>query len=306
VRAFPKGEKIEELHLHWLHPYIRGGNLLRRFIYASRILIELQILKWRRVGVVWTVHNLTSHDTSSPKLEKWLSKRVAKRAAQLIVHSEGAKSDVISEFDAQPEKLVIVPHGSYEQAYGEQMSKQHARNMLKLPQDIPIVLFFGLVRPYKNVLKILEAWPRVKSTLPSAQLLVSGSAPDVHHRAEVEEQAATLDGVTLDLQFIPDELVSAHFCAADLVVLPFSKSLTSGTISLAETYGTPVVVPFVEGARNARHATYAKSLSSEDLAEAICSAFSIAEESPPQATVSVSWDNIAAEHIRAYKRARLS
>lgn len=305
VRSLPKGDKIEVLHLHWLHPYLRGGSLLRRFFYASRILLELQILKWRRVGLVWTVHNLASHDTKSPKLEKWLSKWVTKNAAQLIVHSEGAKSDVVAQFGAPLDKVVVIPHGSYEQAYGEQISKELARDMLSLPREIPLVLFFGLVRPYKNVLKILDAWPKVKSNMPDAKLLISGSAPDIHHRSEVEKKAATLNDVQLKLEFIPDELVTAHFCAADIVVLPFAKSLTSGTISLAETYATPVVVPSVEGTRNARNATYAKSLCPADLAEAIYSAFKTINEKTVRETVTISWDEIAADHIKAYERARL-
>jgi beta-1,4-mannosyltransferase len=246
-RALAGAHRVDVLHLHWLTPYLRGKNYPGNVVYALKLLLDLRLVKARGVSLVWTVHNLVSHESTTPKLEIWLSRRLAALADALIVHSEPAKEAVINQFNVRAEKITIIPHGDFADAYGEKVPRSEARRRLAIDPQVPVFLFFGMIRPYKGVENLLKTWKQTPSLHQRALLVIAGDARDPNLATSVSLTAADNHNVHLHMKFIPDDDVPMFFGAADYVVLPFTQSLTSGSLALAQTYSVPVVAAMTEG-----------------------------------------------------------
>jgi len=238
---------VEVLHLHWLTPYLKGESYPAKVVYGLKFLLDLKIVKARDVRIIWTIHNLVSHETTTPKLEIWLSRRLAALADAVIVHSEGAKVAVMEQFKLSAGKFVISPHGNFGDAYGEKVPRAESRQRLGLDQQIPVFLFFGMIRPYKGVEALLRVWKQTPPLHQHAVLIIAGDARDPNLAKSVSLAASDNLNVHLHMRFIPEDEVPVFFGAADYVVLPFTQSLTSGSLALAQTYSVPVVAAMTEG-----------------------------------------------------------
>jgi glycosyltransferase involved in cell wall biosynthesis len=103
----------------------------------------------------------------------------------------------------------------------------------------PVVLFFGLLRPYKGVDVLLEAWRRADRP-PGAQLWIAGMPRmDVSgvHGADVRTA----------LRFVSASELAGAFRAADLVVLPYREIDQSGVLFTALAFGKPLLLSAVGG-----------------------------------------------------------
>lgn len=289
------------LHLHWPTPFLRAQGRALRAAYCVRTLLDLALVRRAGIRVVWTVHNLVTHDTPTPRLERWFSARLARLADRLIAHSPAAADEIVVQLGVPRQKIAIIPHGSFAAAYGPPLPREEARAALNIPKDAPLALFFGLIRPYKGVPNLLRAWTALGDRRGEALLLIAGEALDPNHAAEVRRLAAGSCGVHLDLRRIPDAEVPTLMSAADIVVLPFQNSLTSGTVHLAADYGRIVVVPRVPGAADAAGAVVAASTAPDVLAAALLEGFAAATRAPASAPTN-DWSSIAARHADIFKQ----
>ena len=100
----------------------------------------------------------------------------------------------------------------------------------------------GLIRPYKGVDVLLEAWPAVRERVPAATLLVAG-------RPMMDIAALPVDqpGVVFLPRFLSDAELAAALRRADLVVLPYRRIDNSGVLAAALAFGAPLVMSDVGG-----------------------------------------------------------
>ncbi|MBM9594008.1 glycosyltransferase [Roseitranquillus sediminis] len=301
-RAVLPQPRPDLLHLHWPSAYLRSRHPAARAAYCMRTLMDLSLVRRAGIPVVWTVHNLVSHDTPTPRLERWFSARLAALADGLIVHSEAARAEVTGQLGAAEEKVTVIPHGSFRPAYGELPSRAEARAALGIEVERPLVLFFGMIRPYKGVPNLLRAWSGLKGRRGDALLLVVGLAQDPKHSAEIEALAAQTDNIRLDLRFVEDAEVPVLMAATDLLVLPFGQSLTSGTVRLARDYNVPVVVPRVPSATDAVGAILAENTGPEALGDSILRGLQPVRWANAPAHVSDDWLGIAEQHASTFSK----
>ncbi|MEM6498663.1 MAG: glycosyltransferase [Pseudomonadota bacterium] len=290
------------LHLHWPSAYLRDPRPKLRAIYCERTLIDLTLVRKASIPVVWTVHNLVSHDTSVPMLEKRFSRRLAHLADALVVHSMSAQATVISELGVEPCKTCVIPHGSLSDAYGPAPERSVARTALGLPTEVPVALFFGMIRPYKGVVNLLRAWDALVEHRCEAILFIAGKALDEKYGTEVAELAAQIPSVRLDLRFVPDSEVPLLMAAADLFVVPFSQSLTSGTVRLAQDYDLPVVAPRLPGTADEPGIMYVDGSGIDALGETILEALNRYRDRPRVKAKINTWNEIASKHASLYQR----
>jgi glycosyltransferase involved in cell wall biosynthesis len=104
-------------------------------------------------------------------------------------------------------------------------------------------LFFGNVRPYKNVPLLIEAFRAVSHAQRDVQLVIAGQPGRMMEVDELQRLAAADSRVRLALEFIPDEKVPLYMGAADVVVLPFNSILNSGSVFLALSFNRAVLAP---------------------------------------------------------------
>jgi glycosyltransferase involved in cell wall biosynthesis len=107
-----------------------------------------------------------------------------------------------------------------------------------------VILFFGLIRPYKGLDLLLDAVSR----LPTVELIVAGEPyMNIHALKERSGREDLVGRVHWHTDFIPADNVATYFSAADAVVLPYKKATNSGVGLTAVAFGKPLVVTPVGG-----------------------------------------------------------
>jgi beta-1,4-mannosyltransferase len=247
-RIFPLYEAarcfdVDVVHLHWVTPFLPAVALPLYVLYAARFMLDIALTRLSGKNVVWTIHNKVSHEARYPRLEMSIRRRIARMVDAMIVHSQEIQREMAHDFGLPLASFAVVPHASYGNTYGDEIDGIEAREMLGLPQSGRVFLNFGLMRRYKGLKRLLDAWSASGLGEAGNTLVLAGEFNDPVFREEITNQASLLRGVRLDLGRVPDERVRIYFSACDVVVLPFQKILTSGSLHLALTFGKPIVAP---------------------------------------------------------------
>lgn len=233
------------LHLHWLHSFLTRATYTKSLVSSAIFLLQLLILRVLGVEIVWTVHNLKNHDNKFLSLERVCRSLVAKICHSLIVHCDAVQGDVIKILNLKdPNKIHAVPHGNYIDSYQNSISRESARNILNLTNSGTTFLFLGLIRPYKGVPELIDAFSATNN-LEDAHLLIAGKVwgEDKNFRNLIDEKVENTSNATLVPEFIADEDLQLYFNACDVVVFPYKDILTSGAVLLAMSFGKACIAP---------------------------------------------------------------
>ena len=229
------------LHLHWVNELIAHlvwpqNALLRRFKRWC-LWMDVMLVRARGTRVVWTVHNLVSHESPDPGAEMAARRLLAGCCSHLVVHSASAVRELETAWAMDlSHRASVVPHGNYDGCYPMAQGESAAlRQRLGIPTDALCILFFGAVRRYKGVLALVQAMGKVQRQ--DVRLIVAGKPNEASLKAELESAAVADKRIVLALEFIPDEAVASYFSLAHAVVVPFERTLTSGSVVLAMTLG---------------------------------------------------------------------
>ncbi len=98
-----------------------------------------------------------------------------------------------------------------------------------------MVLCFGLIRPYKGIDLLLDAWGQ---GLDGAELWIVGMARMDTSRLRARAPAS----VRFDERFVADDELPALFGRAQLVVLPYREAEASGVLFTALAFGRPLLL----------------------------------------------------------------
>jgi glycosyltransferase involved in cell wall biosynthesis len=189
---------------------------------------------------------LTAHDVlpREPRRGQLAGQRALyERMDAIVVHSEHGAARLRDELGLASALIHVIPHGPLtgltEQPADAAPPPELAAGATA---DGPIVLCFGLLRPYKGIDVLLEAWRRAR--LPAgAQLWIAGMP-----RMDVASLlAAAPPDVRFALRFISGAELAGTFRAADLVVLPYREIDQSGVLFTALAFGRPLLLSAVGG-----------------------------------------------------------
>jgi glycosyltransferase involved in cell wall biosynthesis len=195
----------------------------------------------RRVApLALTVHDTTPFRGASTSPIQYLgSESVYDMFDQLIVHTRISRDELVAR-GVPPSKISIIPHGILQ--YPSQASENETDN----PRTI---LFFGTIKPYKNIETLLEAYAKLPAeTCEKVELRIAGN-PQMDVRP-LRERATTLgiqSSVHWDFRFVPDAEVPRLFSDADLIVFPYDDIDQSGALLTALQYETPIVATDIAG-----------------------------------------------------------
>jgi glycosyltransferase involved in cell wall biosynthesis len=201
-------------------------------------------LRWQGIPSLALVHNALPHERHL--FDDQFSRFFLQACRGHIVMSEAVASDVRSLCGSEV-ALEQIEHPVYER-FGEPVEREDARRQLNLPEDTPVLLFFGFIREYKGLHVLLEAMPRIREEIPRVRLVIAGEAYDdaERYRSLIREHDLE-DAVVWHDGYIPGDDVPAYFGAADLVVQPYVSATQSGVAQIAFHFETPMVVTDVGG-----------------------------------------------------------
>ena len=237
------------LHLHWTNKILEAAETeLDARTALDAFLGRLDRFRSGGGHVVWTAHNAIPHDARRPLLEATLQQGIVDRATFVHVLAARTPTDVAQWFTIPPDKVVHVPHPSYRGAYLDSQSREQARLELGLEPDETVYALLGAIKPYKGTDRLLDAFDTISAQAGGRRRLLVAGLPDKTGAADAFlERCEIHPFVVVHARTIPADDMQLFLHAADVVVLPYLRSLNSGVLLLAFTFGVPVVAPAVGG-----------------------------------------------------------
>ncbi len=231
------------LHLHWLNlPLKTVTTVVDAERAVDAFLARLDRFLDAGGRIVWTVHNILAHGSRFEAVEARMLAAVAQRSTVVHVMAKGTREYVAPYYDIPADRVLHVAHPSYVGAYEDYVSRQQARHQLGLLPDELVYLVVGAVRAYKGLTDLLDAWD-ILPAHPPRRLVIAGPVGRDPGTPELVERAVVHPSVVIHGQHIPASQMQLFLRAADVAVLPYIRSLNSGALMLALTFGLPVVVP---------------------------------------------------------------
>ncbi len=201
-----------------------------------------------RRPLVFICHNVLPHEAKW--WDPWLARLALRWGTRLIVQSAEEEKRLLS-FLARAQ-VVVAPHPVYDMFAHERIPKEKAREQLELPPNVPVLLFFGIVREYKGLRDLLTALPDVRARLGRVILIVAGEFwQDKRPYLQMIEQLGLSDSVLVEDRYIPNEDVALYFSAADVLVAPYRQVTGSGALQMARGFDIPVVTTYITQDRKA-------------------------------------------------------
>lgn len=180
------------------------------------------------------IHNLVPHEKRF--FDEGFNRFFLKSYDGFIVLSDSVQQDVLN---VCPEaKIKVLSHPSYQQ-YGKRISKAEARQKLGIDSSKKTLLFFGLIRPYKGLSMLLEAFSRFDD---SFQLIIAGEVYGERSDYDRLIKQSLNQNIHFHDQFIPNEQVQDYFSCADLCVLPYLSATQSGIKAMCDAFSLPTLV----------------------------------------------------------------
>lgn len=226
-----------------------------RFAFAAPDVIHVQYLpmfrwqlpldRWflgfcRRRGskIVLTVHDLLPHDSGEAYRRTFLE--LYRFVDGIICHSDHVKSRLAAEFAVAETKVWVIPHGPFFYDLPEAGSED-AIESFQLEPDSVMVLWQGIIFPYKGIDLLLRAWQRVEAA-DDAYLVIAGTgAPDFLEQIRMQVRDLGLKRVKLHFRFVSTEELVALYRAAEVVVYPYRSITTSGALATGLALGKAIV-----------------------------------------------------------------
>jgi glycosyltransferase involved in cell wall biosynthesis len=254
---------------------------------------------------------MTAHYVLPPRPNRRqvaVARRAFGRMDAVIVHSEHGARRLREEVGLDPARVRVIPHGAFD--YLTRLPDEKP-----LPAELegaegPVILFFGLLRPYKGLDTLLEAFRAVSG----AELWIVGN-PRVD-LAPLQAMARRCQGKVRFLsRFVEDAEIPAIFRSADMIALPYRDAEHSGVVYTALAFGKPLILSSVGGFPElaSRHGA-ARIVPPENPGELAGAMFELIEDESERANLGAaarraaetefSWDAVASQTLGLYEELR--
>jgi glycosyltransferase involved in cell wall biosynthesis len=257
---------LDDIDWYWIPGLFRDLRSLRtwkpRFVIFEwwtgtvlhTYLVIALMARLRGASIIVEFHEvLDSSEDRMPFARAWvwaLGRIFFRLASAFVIHSDEDRLPLEKRYGLQGRPSVLIQHGPFNHhvADGAQAPSPHlSRN--GVPPEAVNLLYFGVIRPYKGLEDLVEAfhsldddevqrfWLTVVGETWEGWDLPIKNLTRGRHR----------DRVTLVNRFVDDDEVAARFAGADAVVLPYHRSSASGPAHTAMSNGLPLVVTAVGG-----------------------------------------------------------
>jgi glycosyltransferase involved in cell wall biosynthesis len=215
------GHDVDVVHYQWLTLEAVDATLLAR-----------------GVPRVFTSHNVLRRGAG--RLREEGARRVAAAVDAVVVHTRAGAHAITDRYGADPAKVHVIPHGAF-----DYLARQPRE--APLPPELaavegPVILCFGVLRPYKGVDVLIEAFEGIEG----AELWIVGRPwMDVEPLRAV---AARANGTVRFVdRFVAEVELPAYFRRADVVALPYRDIDQSGVLYTALAFGKAIVASAIGG-----------------------------------------------------------
>lgn len=200
-------------------------------------------LKKAGIPVIAITDNVIPHEKR--KGDRLFTRYFLKRCDGFVVMAKSVEQD-LRTFLKDP-KVVYAPHPVYN-LFGDAVSRSEAIAALSLNTNRKYILFFGLVRKYKGLHLLLDAFAMIKDKFQDVDLLVAGEfyeKPEAYYQ-QIEEHGM-LHRVIIHNRYIPEAEVKLYFSTCNILAQTYLSATQSGVTQIGYHFGTPMLVTKVGG-----------------------------------------------------------
>lgn len=231
-------KQYEVFHIHWPDAYL-NAPLSKAIFNTFAICIIFFVARLKGAKIVWTVHNIGSHDKKHRILSKIIEIALRIFCDGLIYLSEYSMRKHLeydTRFTASRRRLVkVIPHGDYRDIYENSVTKEEALNHLSI-NDGMTYLFFGMIREYKGYREFIS----LAKNNPRSNFIIAGLPGSPEIRNFIISNAPS--NLKFELRLIGDEEVQYFFNACDFVIMPYKNLFNSGVLFLSLTFNRPIII----------------------------------------------------------------
>jgi D-inositol-3-phosphate glycosyltransferase len=197
--------------------------------------------------VIFTAHNVNAGKRDSN--DSWMNRVSLKvqygLSNHIFVHSEGMKTELISEFAIAADKVSAIPFGINNTVPNTALSTVLAKQQLGLSSSDKTTLFFGNIAPYKGLEYLISAFAELLNKDRSYRLIIVGKPKGAEGYWKQIQLMIAESGIRHRIieriEYILDEETEVYFKAADVLILPYARVFQSGVLFLGYSFGLPAI-----------------------------------------------------------------
>jgi glycosyltransferase involved in cell wall biosynthesis len=195
-------------------------------------------LRGGRTARVLLCHNLEDHEAGL--LKRFLSLGPFEAADAFLLHNEENRREIERRYPGRP--TLSVPLPALETAGADRDESRRA-----LGVEGRLVLFLGLVRPYKGVEVLLEAAPRIIRETGASIAVVGEVFADAGPIRKMWESSSVRDRILWKDQYVSEEEMARWLGACDVLALPYRRISSSAIAARGIGARRPIVAAAVGG-----------------------------------------------------------
>jgi len=200
--------------------------------------IARRVKKNKHTKIITILDNVIPHEHRIG--DKLFTKYFLKPNDAFISMSKSVETDLATFNSSKPRDFN--PHPLFDN-FGAAISKLDAKKELNLDENYHYILFFGIIRDYKGLDLLLDAFSKMDYKSKNIKLLVAGEyySNEEKYQAQIKSLGLEDDVIVIN-QFIKDSEVGRYFCAADIIAQPYKNATQSGVTQIAYHFETPILV----------------------------------------------------------------
>lgn len=234
-------DKSNILHIHWEEDILRRAKTgVEADVIIDRYTQGLEEFCKKGGVILWTVHNRLPHELHNLEQFNQMRRCLCELSRRILVHNMDALSVLQEQVEVDLSKVFYLPHPSYLGVYETQ--RQSEQGLSDLPQT-PNFLIFGRVRAYKGI----SPFVREFGSRAPAPVHIVGTALEEEYAADVRALVDACDAITWREERVDDADVPSLMRSATALVAPYERTLTSGALMCAMSFGVPMIAPGAPG-----------------------------------------------------------
>jgi glycosyltransferase involved in cell wall biosynthesis len=256
LRLPPDVRRVDGVDWHW------GRSLIRAVAFLRRERPQVLVLQWWTGAVLHTYLVLAvvarlrgakvvvefheAQDVGEARLPfatlytDLMGRSLLKLSAAQLVHSDFDRDLVTRRYGVNG-SVALVAHAGYDYL----PSRPPLRDA---PADVINLLYFGIIRPFKGVEDLIAALDLLGQDRSRFWLTVVGETWEGWDLpSRLIAASPHRDRITFVNRYVTDDEAAGYFAGADVVVLPYHRSSSSGPLQIAMAAGLPVVATRVGG-----------------------------------------------------------
>ncbi len=201
------------------------------------------IKKNRHTKIISLLDNIIPHEKRPG--DRILTKYFVKPIDGFIAMSRSVLREL--EIFNSDKPRIFSPHPVFDN-FGKIISRDNAMEKLGLDAGYRYILFFGLVREYKGLDIMINAFANKELRNMKIRLLVVGEF--YISRAPYDElikKHGLEDDIIIHPYFVPNQEVAYWFCASDIIAQPYKSATQSGVTQIGYHFNKPMLVTDVGG-----------------------------------------------------------